>query len=59
MSPARKDQDPALDAHALAARVDALLADPLYWFPVRHHSPTVAHLLRRAILERRPKAVFV
>lgn len=59
---ARKAETPlddGLDADALALRVDALLADPLYWFPVRHHSPTVAHFLRRAILERRPKVVFV
>lgn len=52
-----RSEAPSVDA--LALRVDALLADPLYWFPVRHHSPTVAHFLRRAILERRPKVVFV
>jgi hypothetical protein len=49
----------ALDADALAARVDALLADPLYWFPVRHHSPAVARFLREAIRARRPKVVLI
>lgn len=47
------------DADAVAARVDAVLGDRLYWFPVRHHSPAVARRLEQVILERRPKLVFI
>lgn len=48
-----------LDLDALLARVDAALeADP-YWFPVRHHSPTVALHLGAAIRARRPKLVLI
>lgn len=48
-----------LDPAAIARRVEAVLAEPLYWFPVRHHSPTVARLLRVALRSRRPKVVFI
>lgn len=48
-----------LDAVALAAQVDAVLADDLYWFPVRHHSAAVARHLETVIAERRPKVVFL
>lgn len=48
-----------LDADAIAARVDAVLNDELYWFPVRHHSATVARHVETAILSRRPKVVFI
>lgn len=48
-----------LDAAAVASQVDAVLADPLYWFPVRHHSHTVARLLASALRSRRPKVVFI
>ena len=48
-----------LDLPALLARVQQVLdADP-YWFPVRHHSPTVALQLRAAIRERRPRLVLI
>src|SRR5690242_11990033 len=48
-----------LDINALTARVDAVLSEPLYWFPVRHHSPTIARHLAHAIRERKPKIVFI
>lgn len=48
-----------LDADAIGERVDAVLNDDLYWFPVRHHSPTVANLLESVILERKPKTVCI
>src|SRR5262249_40320960 len=40
-------------------RVDAVLADPLYWFPVRPHSPAVARHVEAAILKRRPRLIFI
>ena len=49
----------ALDPAAVARQVEAVLADPLYWFPVRHHSHTVARHLAGALQARRPKVVFV
>jgi hypothetical protein len=48
-----------LDPAALARQTDAVLADPLYWFPVRHHSPSVARHLASALRHRRPKIVFI
>lgn len=48
-----------LDAEALAARVDAVLSDELYWFPVRHHSAAVARHLETVIAQRRPKVIFL
>jgi Family of unknown function (DUF5682) len=48
-----------LDPAEIARTVDRVLAEPLYWFPVRHHSPTVARLLRAALLARRPKLVLI
>jgi Family of unknown function (DUF5682) len=36
-----------------------VLAEELYWFPVRHHSPAVAKHLEAAILDRRPKLIFL
>jgi hypothetical protein len=41
------------------ARVDAVLGEALYWFPVRHHSPAVARHVRAAVRKRRPKVVFL
>ena len=38
-------QDASLDPAALTARVDAVLGEDLYWFPVRHHSPSIARAL--------------
>jgi hypothetical protein len=48
-----------LDVEALQKGVDAILADPLYWFPVRHHSPAVARHLAAAIRARKPKVLFL
>ena len=44
---------------ALAQQVDEVLGAALYWFPLRHHSPTVASVLERAIRQRRPKLLFL
>ncbi|MDP2345780.1 MAG: DUF5682 family protein [Deltaproteobacteria bacterium] len=49
----------SIDIDDVRARADAVLTEPLCWFPVRHHSPTVAHHLKAAILERRPKVLFL
>jgi len=49
----------ALDVSALTAQVDAVLAEPLYWFPVRHHSPAIARRLAQAIHQRQPKLIFI
>jgi hypothetical protein len=48
-----------LDATALQRQVDAVLAEELYWFPVRHHSPAVARQLAAVVQERRPKIIFL
>jgi hypothetical protein len=48
-----------LDADVIAARVDAVLNDDLYWFPVRHHSAAVARHLEAVIAERHPKVIFI
>src|SRR5438132_423442 len=48
-----------LDIDALATRVAAVLAEDLYWFPVRHHSPAAAHFVATALQERRPRIVFI
>lgn len=40
-------------------RVNAVLSEVLYWFPVRHHSPTVARMLEAAIAARKPKVLFI
>jgi hypothetical protein len=40
-------------------KVSAVLADPLFWFPLRHHSPACARFLEAALLERRPKVIFL
>ena len=44
---------------AVQQRADRVLADALYWFPVRHHSPAVARHLQAAIRARRPKLVLI
>ena len=49
----------SLDYERLHAATEAVLAEPLYWFPVRHHSPNVARHLRAALLARKPKVVFL
>src|SRR5262245_13684515 len=43
----------------ICRRVEAVLGEELYWFPVRHHSPAVARHVEAAILERRPKVIFL
>ena len=48
-----------LETDAVRAQVDAVLSEPLYWFPVRHHSPAVASHLQSAIEGRRPKLIFI
>jgi hypothetical protein len=48
-----------LDPAAVPRQVDAVLADPLYWFPVRHHSHTVARHLASALRSREPKIIFI
>jgi hypothetical protein len=48
-----------LDAAAVQRRADAVLGEPLYWFPVRHHSPAVARHLLSAIAARSPKLIFI
>lgn len=51
--------DAGLDPAEIARRVDAVLAEALYWFPVRHHSPTTARHVQAAIAARKPKVVFI
>lgn len=47
------------DAAWVQARTEEVLSQPLYWFPVRHHSPTVAEHVEKAILTRRPAVIFL
>lgn len=48
-----------LDAEKVEARANAVLAEPLHWFPVRHHSPAAARHVRETIRARRPSIVFL
>ncbi len=48
-----------LDIDVLQARMAAVLAEDLFWFPVRHHSPVAARFVAAAITERLPKLVFI
>ncbi|MDB4962849.1 MAG: hypothetical protein JWP01_2848 [Myxococcales bacterium] len=48
-----------LDIERVREQADRVLAEPLYWFPVRHHSPMVARHLRAAIRARKPKLVLI
>jgi hypothetical protein len=48
-----------LEPDSVARQVDAVLADPLYWFGVRHHSHTVARHLASALTARKPKPKIV
>lgn len=43
----------------LQQQVQGLLAEPLYWFPIRHHSPACAWQVRQSLLQRRPRQVFI
>jgi len=56
---ARAVEAAELDLPALIAQVDRVLSEPLYWFPVRHHSPAIARQLAAAIRQRKPKVVFI
>lgn len=47
------------DEVQIRARVDEVLSEKLYWFPVRHHSPAVARYLKLAIKQRKPKILFI
>ncbi len=53
------EDSPGLDAEVLVQRAHAVLAEPLYWFPVRHHSPSAARFIGEALRARRPKVVFI
>ncbi len=48
-----------LDIDEVKERADRVLAEELYWFPVRHHSPAVARHVRAAIRARKPKLVMI
>jgi hypothetical protein len=48
-----------LDPELVRARVDAVLSEDFYWFPVRHHSPAVARHLEAVIQQRQPRLVFI
>jgi len=48
-----------LDPAVIEKRVDTVLSERLYWFPVRHHSHTVARHLATALKSRKPKVVFI
>jgi hypothetical protein len=48
-----------LNPDQIVAEVEAVLADPLYWFPVRHHSPSTARHLATVIKTRKPKVIFI
>ncbi len=48
-----------IDVDGIKDSVDRVLSMPLYWFPVRHHSPTVASQLQEAIQKRKPKMLFI
>src|SRR5262249_29176537 len=56
---AGESREAPLDSARPRAATGPVLAEPLYWFPVRHHSPNVARHLRAALLARRPKVVFL
>jgi hypothetical protein len=48
-----------LDIGAVQKHAEAVLAEPMLWFPVRHHSPGVARYLRETLLAKKPKVVFM
>ncbi len=48
-----------LDVDDLKEKVERVLAEKLYWFPVRHHSPSVAMQLKNVLLKRKPKIIFI
>lgn len=48
-----------MDVEGIKNLVERVLSDSLYWFPVRHHSPTVARHLQEVIQRRKPKMLFI
>lgn len=48
-----------LDIDALRASVASVLAQDIFWFPVRHHSPVAARFVEDALKKRLPKVVFI
>ncbi|MBS1954704.1 MAG: hypothetical protein JST89_10985 [Cyanobacteria bacterium SZAS-4] len=48
-----------IDVEGIKNSVERVLSEPLYWFPVRHHSPTVARHLQDTIQKRKPKMLFI
>src|ERR1700733_12517410 len=48
-----------VDSETIRQQCDNVLNQALYWFPVRHHSPSVAKYLEAAILKRKPKMIFI
>lgn len=49
----------SLDLDTLVAKVDNVLAEKIYWFPVRHHSPAIARHVDSCLRTRKPKIVFI
>ena len=49
----------ALDADRVQATADAVLDYEVCWFPVRHHSPSVARALEATMRARRPRLVLL
>src|SRR5688572_13560941 len=48
-----------LDVEAVQAQVEGVLNDDLYWFPIRHHSPTAARHVDQVIKARKPQIIFL
>src|SRR5262245_25770241 len=55
----RAAADAGLDPAVISQQVEAVLADALYWFPVRHPSRTVARHVQAALRARKPKVVLI
>lgn len=48
-----------LDVDVVRAGCEKALHRPLFWFPVRHHSPACARHLELVLKKRKPRLVFV